>query len=53
MWVGTAGGLFRVNTKGVSADAGNTAVTALFEDREGNVWVGGPTESSAFATALL
>jgi len=46
IWVGTAGGLLRVNGEGVSFDGsrGGTSepVTALFEDREGNVWVGRP-----------
>jgi len=45
IWVGTADGLIRVNPHGVSADrAGlqaSRAVTALFEDREGNLWTGG------------
>jgi signal transduction histidine kinase/ligand-binding sensor domain-containing protein len=44
VWVGTASGLLRVNTNGVSLESGfprsNGAVTALFEDREGNLWVG-------------
>src|SRR5215831_13878927 len=57
--VGTAGGLMRVNPQGVSADrAGpetSLAVTALFEDREGNLWTGGLSgiqrlRDSAFVT---
>jgi len=31
----------RLNAHGISVDKDNTQVTALFEDREGNVWVGG------------
>jgi ligand-binding sensor domain-containing protein/signal transduction histidine kinase len=55
VWVGTAGGLFRLNAHGVSVDESNTGVTALFEDREGNIWVGGPRgieclRDSAFVT---
>src|SRR5262249_24926623 len=44
IWLGTPEGLYRVNGSGVSFDAGkgeSHAVTALFEDREGNVWIGG------------
>jgi ligand-binding sensor domain-containing protein/signal transduction histidine kinase len=45
VWVGTAAGLVRVNTRGVSVDNDaapvNEPVTALFEDHEGNLWVGG------------
>lgn len=46
MWVGTSTGLIRVNADGVVLDTedshSNSPVTALFEDREGNIWVGGP-----------
>jgi ligand-binding sensor domain-containing protein/signal transduction histidine kinase len=44
IWVGTAGGLVRVNRDGVSFDTtghgSSEPVTALFEDREGNLWIG-------------
>ena len=55
VWVGSAGGLFRLNAHGISVDKENTGVTALFEDRDGNVWVGGPRgieclRDSAFVT---
>jgi ligand-binding sensor domain-containing protein/signal transduction histidine kinase len=42
MWVGTAQGLLRFNTKGVSEETSevNSPATALFEDREGNIWAG-------------
>jgi ligand-binding sensor domain-containing protein/two-component sensor histidine kinase len=44
VWVGTANGLVRVNSKGVSLDQSNAPiegpVTALREDRDGNLWVG-------------
>jgi ligand-binding sensor domain-containing protein/signal transduction histidine kinase len=44
VWVGTANGLVRVNSNGVSLDQSNTPiegpVTALREDMEGNLWVG-------------
>ena len=45
LWVGTSNGLLRFDVTAVSvfptpARAGR--VTALFEDREGNLWVGGP-----------
>src|SRR5262249_40618579 len=51
--------LFRINPHGVSADRAGPqtgrAVTALFEDREGNLWMGGPSgiqrlRDSAFVT---
>jgi len=45
IWVGTAGGLVRVNRDEVSLDSGRETagpVTALYEDREGNLWVGSP-----------
>jgi ligand-binding sensor domain-containing protein/signal transduction histidine kinase len=59
IWIGTSGGLIRVNVDGVLLDDqslhANGAVTALFEDREGNVWVGSPRgidrlRDSAFVT---
>ena len=44
VWVGTASGLVRVNSNGVSLDQSNTPiegpVTALGEDMDGNLWVG-------------
>src|SRR5262249_43219583 len=42
IWIGTASGLLRVDTQGVSSleKRSGEAVTALFEDREGNLWVG-------------
>src|SRR5262249_9513286 len=58
IWVGTAGGLVRVNRDVVSLDDGGETtgpVTALYEDREGNLWVGSPRgierwRDSAFVT---
>ncbi len=57
IWVGTAGGLIRVNGDEVSFDKDSRAepVTALFEDREGDLWVGRPSSierlrDSAFVT---
>ena len=58
IWVGTAGGLARVNGEEVSlAEGRETAgpVTALYEDREGNLWIGNPRgierlRDSAFVT---
>jgi ligand-binding sensor domain-containing protein len=47
LWVGTnSEGLFRVNSQGVAAfdkssQGMNQAITAVFEDREGNLWIGG------------
>ena len=42
VWLGTAGGVMRINAKGVSSLDGHAGmpVTALFEDREGNLWTG-------------
>ena len=44
VWVGTASGLVRVNSNGVSLDQSNAPiegpVTALREDMDGNLWVG-------------
>jgi len=58
IWVGTAGGLARVNGEEVSFDEGRETagpVTALYEDREGNLWIGNPRgierlRDSAFVT---
>src|SRR5215472_3274163 len=58
IWVGTAGGLVRVNRDEVSFDKERETpgpVTALYEDREGNLWVGSPRgierlRDSAFVT---
>ena len=45
IWAGTAGGLMRIDAHGVaSADSSGRqlgAVSAIFEDREGDLWVGG------------
>ncbi|HEX5689813.1 MAG TPA: two-component regulator propeller domain-containing protein, partial [Roseiflexaceae bacterium] len=41
VWIGTvAEGLLRFNGDSTASLAGSRAVTALFEDREGNLWVG-------------
>jgi ligand-binding sensor domain-containing protein/signal transduction histidine kinase len=44
VWIGTPTGLLRVNAKGVSAlrdrEDSPRAVTVVFEDREGNLWIG-------------
>ena len=58
IWVGTAGGLTRVNGDEVSLDEGRETagpVTAIYEDREGDLWVGSPRgierlRDSAFVT---
>lgn len=58
IWAATGHGLIRVNSRAVSADrAGfqNSPLTALFEDREGNLWTGGVSgiqrlRDSAFVT---
>jgi len=46
VWIGTAGGLLRVNSGGVSRlgyrEPAHPEVTALFEDREGSLWIGTP-----------
>jgi ligand-binding sensor domain-containing protein/signal transduction histidine kinase len=48
IWVGTTRGLVRVNRDGsVSIESNNgkpKPATAIFEDREGNLWVGHPHE---------
>ncbi len=46
MWIGTTGGLLRCNASGFALSPekdlrGNGGINALFEDREGNIWVGG------------
>jgi signal transduction histidine kinase/ligand-binding sensor domain-containing protein len=47
IWIGTGKGLLRLNSQGVSsfgeADSGK-AVSALFEDREGDLWAGSVDE---------
>ena len=46
VWVGTdSRGLLRLNSRGFTAlredeNASGEAITALFEDREGNLWIG-------------
>lgn len=46
VWAGTdSRGLLRINSDGVASmregdDPSNSAITALFEDREGNLWIG-------------
>jgi signal transduction histidine kinase/ligand-binding sensor domain-containing protein len=59
IWLGTPGGLIRVNSGGVVLDASSPQtpilVTALLEDREGNLWAGSPSgieriRDSAFVT---
>src|SRR5262249_50908287 len=48
LWVGTRNDLLRVNAQGVASlnglesKASAFEVEALFEDREGNLWAGGP-----------
>ena len=46
IWVGTTGGLLRINAAGTSfweekELRGNGGINALFEDREGDLWIGG------------
>ena len=45
IWLGTTVGLLRIDPDGVlsseATDSGNGSVNALFEDREGDLWVGG------------
>lgn len=51
VWIGAAGHLFRANAKEIAADgrihsldhlAVRFPVTSLFEDRAGDLWIGGP-----------
>lgn len=53
IWIGTEGHVFKVDLKDIDANGklpsleqlmvtGNRAVTALFEDRDGNLWIGEP-----------
>jgi ligand-binding sensor domain-containing protein/signal transduction histidine kinase len=61
IWVGTdSRGLLRINSQGVAFlhDSDSQAVTALFEDREGNLWTGSASglerlRDSAFVTYSL
>ena len=46
MWLGTTRGLLRINGKGISFSEenelrGDGGINVLFEDREGNLWIGG------------
>jgi len=60
VWVGTMGGLLRINAKGTSFSEekelrGRGGIDALFEDREGDLWIGGARglariRDSAFVT---
>jgi signal transduction histidine kinase/ligand-binding sensor domain-containing protein len=66
IWIGTDGHVFKADLKGIDAKGsihlldqlmvnGNHAVTALFEDRVGNLWIGEPEaieryQDSAFIT---
>src|SRR5215470_6534252 len=61
LWVGTRNDLLRMNAQGVASlnglesKASGFEVDALFEDREGNLWAGGPRgierlSDGAFAT---
>jgi signal transduction histidine kinase/ligand-binding sensor domain-containing protein len=41
IWVGTASGLARINTRGIlSSEIRGEEVTTLYKDREGDLWVG-------------
>ncbi len=51
VWIGTDSGLFKADAKDIDADGRihlldhltvRSAVTSLFEDRAGNLWIGGP-----------
>ena len=66
IWIGTERQIFKADPKDIDARGrihsldqltvnGNTAVTALFEDRDGNLWIGEPEaieryQDSAFIT---
>ena len=66
IWIGTEHDVFKVDPKDIDAKGrirsleqlmvnGNRAVTALFEDRDGNLWIGEPEaieryQDSAFIT---
>jgi signal transduction histidine kinase/ligand-binding sensor domain-containing protein len=64
VWIGTDGGLFKAGTNNIDEEgrihspghsAVGFAVTSLFEDRAGNLWIGGPEiieryRASGFAT---
>jgi signal transduction histidine kinase/ligand-binding sensor domain-containing protein len=66
IWIGTENRVFKVDPKDIDAKGrirpleqlmvnGNTTVTALFEDRDGNLWIGEPEaieryRDSAFIT---
>ena len=41
VWAGTARGLFSIDTAGLATLVEPGAVTAVFEDREGNLWIAG------------
>jgi signal transduction histidine kinase/ligand-binding sensor domain-containing protein len=66
IWIGTESNVFKVDPKDIDSEGrirsleqlkvnGNRAVTALFEDRDGNLWIGEPEaveryQDSAFIT---